>query len=571
MPVPTRKTRKKAGRRKKQKISAQELEQRNLRNDARAVFTTAGFNRIPLVSDKEFEFKNRKGDFDDIFIYKNIIVLAEYTCCSEANISTHLLKKKVLFDLISNDEASFLELMESKFPAFLEAREKVFTHSDCVIKILYCSRHNVAVEHKDQLSKVVFFDYPILRYFKIVTKAVKHSSVFELLHFLGLTCQDVGFDKGSAKKDADGFVLPESYSSFPKGYKVVTFYIDAGSLLERAYVLRSDGWRDTYDTYQRMIVPAKISKMRKYLNTERRVFVNNIIATLPPDTKILDSNGDTVKPESLNRIQSAQIQIPKGFNTVGLVDGQHRVFSYHEGGEYEEVIAQLRQKQNLLVTGIIYPQTTNELDRTKFEARLFLEINSTQSNAKSDLKQSIGMVLRPFSSESIAKAVISKMNSRHPTDGFFEEHFFDKEKVKTTSIVSYGLKPIVKTGGNDSFYSQWSSQNKHRLLQEDDRAVLDEYIDYCTTEICIFLSAIKASIPSEWWTTDKQVKKKVLTTSVINGLIICLRFLIENNQITDFEGYKKRLGNLVNFNFSGYKSSQYASMARDMYNSYFKK
>ncbi|MFC5456315.1 hypothetical protein [Prosthecobacter fluviatilis] len=554
--------------RKKRKSTPQELEQRALRKDVRAVFSDAGFKKVLSVSDKEFKFKDRKGDFDDIFVYKNVIVLAEYTCSSESNVSDHLLKKKVLFDLINSDQQAFLEMLETTFPTFADARDTIYSDQDCRIKILYCSRHNLLNEHKIHLPEVVFFDYPILRYFKIVTAAVKRSSIYEFLHFIGLSCKDIGFN-ASSKKDATGFVLPESYSSFPKGYKVVTFYIDAGSLLERAYVLRSDGWSDAFGTYQRMIVPAKIASMRKYLNSERRVFVNNVIATLPSGTKILDDKGDTVQPTALTQIQSATIQIPRGFNTVGLVDGQHRVFSYHEGGEYEEVIAQLRQKQNLLVTGIIYPIKATELDRMKFEARLFLEINSTQSNAKSDLKQAIGLVLKPFSSESIAKAVIHKMNCRSPLEGCFEEYFFEKDKVKTMSIVSYGLKPLVKLSGNDSFYSIWDDPQKSNLLKEDDRPLLEKYIDYCSSQICIFMSAVKASISPSHWTTDKKCKEKILTTSVINGLVICLRLLIQNNMISDFAGYKRSLAKLSSFNFSQYKSSQYAAMARDLYSNFF--
>jgi hypothetical protein len=41
----------------------------------------------------------------------------------------------------------------------------------------------------------------------------------------------------------------------------------------------------------------------------------------------------------------------------------------------------------------MYPSGVNEIDRERFEARLFLEINSTQMSAKSPLKQAIGVVL----------------------------------------------------------------------------------------------------------------------------------------------------------------------------------
>lgn len=259
-------TRKAKGRRvKKRKATPQEIEQRAFRKEVRAVFNNSGFTKVLSVSDKEFEFKGRKGDFDDIFLYKNVVVLAEYTCSSESNVGDHLLKKKVLFDLILKHTEIFLDLLDGTFPTFSDVRDALYSNQDCVIKILYASRHNIANTHKAHLPDVVFFDYPIIRYFKIVAGAVKKSAIYELLHFTRLNSSDVGFDAGSTKT-VDGFVLPESYSSFPSGYKVVTFYIDAGSLLERSYVLRSDGWRDAFGTYQRMIVPSKIGGMRKYLD-----------------------------------------------------------------------------------------------------------------------------------------------------------------------------------------------------------------------------------------------------------------------------------------------------------------
>jgi DNA modification methylase len=63
---------------------------------------------------------------------------------------------------------------------------------------------------------------------------------------------------------------------------------------------------------------------------------------------------------------------------VGIIDGQHRVFCYHEGSDVlEPKIAILRKRQHLLVTGIIYPSGIKEQARLEFEARLFLEINDT--------------------------------------------------------------------------------------------------------------------------------------------------------------------------------------------------
>jgi hypothetical protein len=99
--------------------------------------------------------------------------------------------------------------------------------------------------------------------------------------------------------------------------------------------------------------------------------------------------------------------LPYEYNSIGLIDGQHRVFSYYEGGRDEAKISVLRVQQNLLVTGVIYPSNISRAERSKFEATLFLEINATQTNAKSDLKQAIGVLLQPFSQDSIARRIVN--------------------------------------------------------------------------------------------------------------------------------------------------------------------
>ena len=557
---------------KRKKPTPEELEQRYHRKDIRSVFKNAGFKKVFSVSDKEFTFKGATSDFDDVFVLENIIIFAEYTITKSSNISYHLKPKKIIYDTILANKPEFLEFYEEEFPEFKEARDDFYDYDQCKIIILYCSKNSINPRHKELIPDISYFDYPILKYFKSVSDAIKLSSKYELFSFFGFSNQDVGKESIKTADPADrykGSILPHSHSNFRKGFKVVSFYIDPKSLLKRSYVLRRDGWRDEGGLYQRMISKPKINAIRKYLNDKERVFINNIIVTLPSNTKLVDDKGNTVNPSKLTKTAPVIIQIQNGFNVVGLIDGQHRVFAYYEGGKYEEKIKKLREKQNLLVTGIIYPKKVEKLDQTKFEANLFLEINSNQTNAKSDLKQAIGLLLQPFSSISIAKAVINRLNTSGPLEDKIERHFYDKEKIKTTSIVSYGLKPIVKFSGTDSFFTLWDNTNKENLLKENDVDLLSEYIQYCSDEINNFLTALRITIDKSKWSANKDVKNKVLSTTAINGFIICLRKMIEDRKDGDQKYYTKKLKNINDFDFSTYKSSQYGRMGRDLYDRYF--
>lgn len=569
MPVKKKKTPKK----RKPPLSAEEIEKRAHWNEIRSIFRASGFARVSGITDKEFVFKGRTGELDDIFVYENVIVLLEYTIAKSSNASGHLTKKKVIFDRIGGNKVEFIEFLEGTFEKFKAARGSFFTPEQCQVVIVYASKNSLEGEHKGLQPDVLFLDYPIVKYFGSIVAAVKRSARFELFAFLRLREDQIGEASIRPSVPAEGYdgtVLPENHSNFPKGYKLVSFYIDPEALLRQAYVLRREGWRDESDLYQRMITVKKVNAIRRYLNENDRVFVNNIIVTFPSETKLLDKKGDTVNPANLIKTSPVKIQIPSGFNVIGLIDGQHRIFAYHEGGEFEEKIAKLRRMQNLLATGIVYPSNLSSLDRRKFESKLFLEINSTQTNASSELKQAIGLMLKPFSAESIARALINKLSTKGPLENQFAVRFYEKEKIKTTSIVSYGLRPLVKLSGNDSCYALWKDADKATLLDENDLELLERYISFCATQVNTFLGAVRANSSPSQWTTSRSVKNKILSTTAINGLVICFRRLILERKTGSAAHYNSKLKNLSTFDFGKYKSSQYGAMSRDLYDQFFK-
>jgi DGQHR domain-containing protein len=418
-----------------------------------------------------------------------------------------------------------------------------------------------------------FLDYPERRYFKSLSDSIKRSALPELIDFLNVDLEDLGVDgrvpAHATSKSFQATVLPEANSNFDEGFKVVTFYVDPETLLEQAYVLRRQGWRDSASLYQRMISKSKIDQIRKHLKSKKRVFVNNIIATLDDETKILDENGNTVDPKKITKTTTVELQLPKKINTVGLIDGQHRTFSYYVSNPDDSEIASLRKRQNLLVTGIVYPPGKSPQERLAFEAQLFLEINSTQTNAKSDLKQAINRIVEPFSDESIASDVVERLGrGSGPLSGQIVRHWFDTDKLKTTSIVSYGMKPLTKTSGTDSIFYLWTNLKKADLKQAKDTALLDEYIQFCCETIDEYLIAVRKKLPPGSWTANRK-NGGLLTTTVINSLLICLRTIIESGKTGDTAYYERQFNGLTPKSFEGFHSSQYGKLAERLYKEYF--
>ena len=206
----------------------------------------------------------------------------------------------------------------------------------------------------------------------------------------------------------------------------------------------------------------------------------------------------------------------------------------------------------------------------RFLANLFLEINSTQTAVKSDLTQEIEILLRPYSAVAIAKRVINRLNEGGGALGNqFERYFYDQDKMKTTSIVSYALNHLVRIGGPDSLFNAWASPSKQDLKGENNDALLEEYVSYCSMEVAKFMSSVKSQVPLERWTTDRKVPGYFLTTATINGCLSLFRRIVRNGKVSDIATYNKALKGLKEFNFAEYKSSQYNKLGEALYNKYF--
>lgn len=587
-----KRTNKKLSLQEKARIKEQKAQQKEITN----ILKNIGFSKLPYIDGREFRYDGRTTEIDDIFIYENVILIVEYTIGKPGE---HLLKKNYFYEKVNTDKRTFLDflLSEPKLSSFRtyydDKIQHKYTKNQLRIKILYCSKQTLSAEHKGLVNKeVVFFDYHIVKYFYSLTKVIKRSSKYEFFDFLNIPIKQIGENiKSSSTISTNtfcGHILPEEKSSFQEGYKIVSFYIDAESLLKRAYVFRQNGWRDIENVghYQRMLVASKIASMRKYLADKNRVFINNVIVSIATDKiKLFDANNNEFK---LNKkglfegnssidVTPTLIQINDECNVIGIIDGQHRTYAYHEGDDqYETKISEQRKIQNLLVTGILFPSEESIHKRLKFEANLFMEINSTQTNANSQLKQEIELMLNPFSSISIAKKILYELNVNGPLSNLIEHYWYEKGKIKTASIVSYGLKPLIKVDdikATDSLYLIWPNAEKSKLKLKDsvDFDLLKDYVTFCVTKIRDIMIALKSELADEQWAIySHNTQHGILSVTFINGILNVLRLLVQNNKVASIVDYKTKLKSIGSFNFRQYKSSQYRKLGEDIYNAYFK-
>jgi len=569
----------------RKKQSPQDIEQQKHINMIRMIFSHMGFAIVPGIERKNFTFQGIRSEFDDIFYLENVIIIMEYTVSSETG--THLKGKLPIYGEISEKHSDFLKFMESneEFKSLKSILNdtilRKYSRKEIQLRILYASKETISPEHKKLApSNVHFFDYSIVKYFSIISKVARKSTRYEFLDFANIQYNQFGDNiKKSATETRDDFVghiLPEDRSYFT--YKIVTFYIDAQSLLKRAYVLRNDSWRnvENIELYQRLLIPKKIKQMRQYLAQQKRVFINNIIVTISADDITLYDKDKNILPMEddgeIAQLDSkgipVQISISNKANIIGIIDGQHRIFAYHEGDDaHEDSIAKLRIDQNLLVTGIILPKNTQKDENLMFQAQLFLEINATQQGASSKLKQTIDSILSPASATSISKYLINKLNESGPLRDKFEITISDEHKIKTSSIVSFALNLLVRPYSKESLWAKWDDQDKDKILVNDkpDMKKLLEYKTFCERVLTDFFSSISKAIIQKKWQISTRKNDGILNVTVINGFINFLRDIVAENQHDKIKTYTDQFAKLNKFEFDKYKSSQYRKMGKDLY------
>lgn len=584
-------------RRKRKKLTKEQKDQIAQKKEIRGVFTKVGFQRIDGVDGKNFTYDGRQSELDDIFVLENVILLVEYTV--GAHYKEHLAKKSLFYQKVLADPKAFVSFLclDSHFVRFKEYYDtKIKTRypnlAQLHVRIVYCSKTEVSEEYRQSLKGIRYYDFYVAHYFKYLTDALRLSALNEMLEFLDVEASLFGKGISQSSKNntvCKAYVLPEVKSFFKKGYKIVTFYMDPESMLRRAYVLRHEGWRERSSSvyYQRMANPNRITEIRNYLATEKRVFVNNIIVTMSASDVVfydekdniieMDDSGEFKEMGPEVKTTVVQLSLGDRAKSIGIIDGQHRLFAYHQDVDpLESIISELRREQNLLVTGIVFPRNEKEEERRKYEAKLFREINVKQAKIPSHLEQELSVMVEPFSLTSIGKDILAKLTESGPLEGRLERYSFETGKVKSVSIVSFGLKPLIKLEDNaDSLFAIWDNPDKNQMLTAEDNAdyqIRDQYIEFCVGAIRSVFIGVKANIPKdEWGLYSPKEKKGLLSITFINGFLNLLRYIIENDKkLYTHNEYIKKLKGLDSFDFRSYKTSHYRAMGADLYERFFK-
>ena len=187
------------------------------------------------------------------------------------------------------------------------------------------------------------------------------------------------------------------------GEKFYTFLIRPEELLKIAYVGHKAS-RDIENlaTYQRMLTPARLKKIAKYIN-EGGKFPTNIVVNLKTSRSLqFDSK------EKVGEVALGVLHLPSTYASAWVIDGQHRLYGYvyakkSEGFKNDKSTIPVLAYENL------------PADK---EMNLFVDINSKQVKVNAGLLVELYADLQWASSdpEKAFQALLSRVASRLNSD-----------------------------------------------------------------------------------------------------------------------------------------------------------
>ena len=549
---------------KRQKMTKEQLDRRRdaaFRRKIKTIFTSAGFTHLNTMN-KHQKIGLRDIEVDAVFIYENVLLICEDTG-SAAKDKDHIRKKDEAFGIIREHIGDFLKWLCDGFPEHRQALGR-YEQERYQVFNLYISQNelNLTNDERALYSDIRFIEPQTLNYFHRITQCIKLSARYEIFRFLGLKKDDVGLvssDSGLNTFKAP-IICPKDYTGLKNGVRIVSFMMSAEKLLKTCYVMRKDNWEESIWLYQRLIDYKKINLIRKFLVDKGEAFFNNIIVALPDSVCFQAGGNHYASIDKVANFENCELVLPEEWNSVCVIDGQHRIFAHYEGppsDKLEKKVAGLRPQLHLLVTGLVFPPKMPPLERTQIQSEIFLDINWNAKSVPTEILQHIGMVKDPFSDTGLARRVIERLNREQVFLNKFELTSLGEPKIKVTSIVSYALRYLVTlkpTDGRTSLYAFWDGDKE--AMSNKDEAARDAYIDFCTAQLRTYFSAVKNRFSDAWHDPNS----KILSVTSLNGFILAYLEQLEDNGVCNYEFYESRLKELeVDFSKEEfpYVSSQY--------------
>lgn len=194
------------------------------------------------------------------------------------------------------------------------------TQNKNVVFIFFTTQSlNKSDKKKLKEKGIALLNRTVLDYFNELIRQYKNLAYYQFLAYLLNGKPIKVFDKGDLE-------IPAIRSKYSNKEYCYLFGIQPAKLIPLASVLhrRLNLDEDISENYQRLVKKQKIKEIKKFITEERGVFPTNIIISF--ETK----GRNFFKPlgNRINDIQFGMLTLPRQYQSITIIDGQHRLFAY---------------------------------------------------------------------------------------------------------------------------------------------------------------------------------------------------------------------------------------------------
>jgi len=318
-----------------------------IENEAWLLFYKLGFDKMNIGRECEVKYGKKQTDLstkkiDVIAQSKEVRVYIE--CTTQKNDS---LKIKQW-----SSEVSDIRKYESG-NSETEKKNVVF---------VYCNDSAISESDRNTLFKkgIVYLNTAIIDYFLELKGQYARLAYFQLVSYL---C------KGQQIKSitSEDLTIPAIRTKYGSKTYAYLFGVHPSTLIPLSTVphRKLDYEDDLNHNYQRLIKKTKVNAIKKFIKNERGIFPTNIIISIESDKHSFKTFG-----KAINDIQHGTLTLPRQYQSVNIIDGQHRLFAY-DGLEQSE-------------KDLIYVVAFDKMDLEE-QIKTFIDINEKQTKVSPSL------------------------------------------------------------------------------------------------------------------------------------------------------------------------------------------
>ncbi len=359
------------------------------------------------------------------------------------------------------------------------------------VVFIFFTTHDLSKHDKLKLKEkgIAILNRKVLDYFHELIKLYKNLAYYQFLSYL-LNGKSI---KSFEKEDLEIPAIRCKYSSKEYCY---LFGIQPAKLIPLASVLhrKMNVDEDVSENYQRLVKPQKIKEIKKFITAERGVFPTNIIISF-------ESKGADyfrVQGSKVNEIHFGMLSLPRQYQSITIIDGQHRLFAYdglEEAGR-----------------DLIYVVAFHRLSAEK-QVQTFININEKQTKVSASLMWDLYPSILDPEDDDYIKARISllvKLLNKHPDSAFFGVIQYDSADYsqKGSKITLESICTAIKSENIFSIIEGILDKNEMKLNK--DEIIFSLFNDY--------FNSIQ-ELNSEHWNRDEKTKNLLRSNQGVGAFI----------------------------------------------------